>query len=127
MNFAYISIAIIILVGILIGVKKSLMISLNSRRGKRNENGAILMQKLNEKQGKLWTKYRLHCNHCGYNKYIPYWLLKLHFIFSNQYILHCPRCHKQSTMQMQFNLIHNTMDNNEKNYNKNKLWESRIQ
>lgn len=84
------------------------------------------MKRLNEKDGKLWKWYRLHCNHCGSDKWIPFWLLKLRFIFSNQYHHHCPVCHKQSTFQIQFNIIHDTMDKSEKLFNKSKIWDNRI-
>jgi len=84
------------------------------------------MQRLNEKDGKLWKLYRLHCNHCGSDKWIPFWLLKLRFIFSNQYHYHCPVCHKQSTFIFQFNTVHDTLDKDEKLFNKSEIWERRL-
>ena len=84
------------------------------------------MKRLNEKDGKLWKQYRLHCNHCGSDQWIPFWLLKLRFIFSNRFHYHCPVCHKQSTFIFQFNTVHDTMDKSEKLFNKSEIWERRL-
>ena len=84
------------------------------------------MKQLNIKQGKLWKQWRIHCNHCGADDYVPYWLIKIKFLFSNRFKKHCSVCHKQSSYLIQFNVIHDTLDKSEKLFNKSKLFDNRI-
>ena len=71
-------------------------------------------------------RYKLRCQYCGKEIYKYEWLLKLRLIFTNRYILDCPKCHKKTSWLYIFHLRHDSTDPVEKEFNRNKLWDDRI-
>jgi hypothetical protein len=81
---------------------------------------------LNIQEGKLWKKYRLHCNYCGADTYKTLWILKLILIFQDHYVHHCGVCHHTNYYLNQFHLVHDSTHHTEKEYNKERRWDDRI-
>lgn len=71
-------------------------------------------------------KYKLRCSYCGATTHKYEWLLKLHYIFFKSYTLNCPVCHKQSKWITNFVLKHDTINKEEKLFNKGALFDERI-
>ena len=84
------------------------------------------MKELNKQKGKLWTKYKIRCNHCGSYKWRALWILKLQFIFKDKIVTTCPDCHKKSSWVMVYHIVHDTTDKDEKLFNKQDLWDKRL-
>lgn len=82
---------------------------------------------MNIKKGKLFNKYKLRCQYCGYEDYQTLWILKIKLIFTNKIYHNCPSCHKTNCFKNIFHLRHDSTDSIEKNRNRNKLWDNRIQ
>ena len=86
----------------------------------------IIIKKLNIKQGRFYKKYRLHCNYCGCDYYIPFWLLKLRLLFSDKILHTCSYCRKTSSYQVFYHIIHDSLDEDEKDWNRHAMWDTRI-
>lgn len=71
-------------------------------------------------------KYSVRCPYCGSETGKWEWWLKLKLIFTNQYMHHCPVCHKKSTWLYIFHLRHDSTNKEEQLFNKSKLWDDRI-
>lgn len=60
----------------------------------------------------------MKCNYCG-NKIMKKSLwLYLRFLFKDRVYLTCPCCGRVSSYLVQVNIIHDTLDQKEKHYNK---------
>ena len=57
---------------------------------------------------------------------MPFFILKIRFIFNSKLMLSCPYCHKTSVYLYQFNMVHDSTDKKEKELNKNNLWDERL-
>ena len=82
--------------------------------------------KINKCDGRLWDNYLIRCNYCGSVMSKPVWWLKLQFIFKVRVYYHCSECHNTSCYISHFNMIHDTTDEGEKEFNKIKKWDDRI-
>lgn len=78
------------------------------------------------KQGKLYKKYNLRCNYCGTDIFMPFFLLKIRYIFTDTQYVSCPKCHKTSCYRFMSNIIHDSVDKKEKAMNKKNQWDKRI-
>ena len=56
---------------------------------------------------------------------MPFFILKIRFIFNSKLTLTCKYCHNSSVYLYQFNMVHDSTDKLEKELNKNK-WEKRL-
>ena len=72
-------------------------------------------------------KYKIRCPYCGATTQKWEWWLKFKLIFKNTIYHHCPICHHKSSWLYIFHLRHESTDPSEKQFNRSKLWESRIQ
>lgn len=70
--------------------------------------------------------YTIRCAYCGATIPKNEAYLKLYFIFHQSYTLNCPVCHKQSKWITQFVLKHDTINKEEKLFNKTKLFDDRL-
>ena len=86
----------------------------------------IIVENLNIKQGKFFKKYRLHCHYCGCDYYIPFFYLKLKYLFTDKIYHTCSCCHKTSNYRIFYHVVHDTTDKDEKIFNKETLWDIRL-
>ena len=92
-----------------------------------NGNDCVLnMKSLNIRKNKLFTKYRFRCNYCGNETFKPLLLVKLQLLFSDTIFLTCSHCHKSSCYKQNFNLVHDSTNKLEKDYNKKNNWDYRM-
>ena len=85
----------------------------------------IIVKNLNIKQGRFFTKYRLHCNYCGCDYYVPLFWLKIRYLFTDKIYHTCSCCHKTSNYRIFYHIVHDTTDSQEKILNKD-VWELRL-
>ena len=79
------------------------------------------------KEGLIKMKqYTIRCSYCGSTINKNEALLKLHFIFYKSYTLNCKVCHKKSVWINNFVLKHDTLDKEEKNFNRMTLFDERL-
>lgn len=86
----------------------------------------IIVENLNIKQGRFYKKYRLHCSYCGCDHYIPFFLLKIRYLFTDKIYYHCDCCHRVSNYRIFYHIVHDTTDKEEKIFNKETLWDIRM-
>lgn len=86
----------------------------------------IISENLNIKKGKIFDKYRLHCNYCGCDYYIPFFLLKIRFLFTDKVYHTCSCCHKKSCYQIFYHIVHDSTNKNEKLFNREMMWDIRL-
>ena len=85
-----------------------------------------ITKNLNVKQGRFFKSYRLHCNYCGSDYYIPFFILKIRYIFSDKIYHTCSCCHKTSNYRIFHHVVHDTTDKDEKIINKYNKWDARM-
>lgn len=78
------------------------------------------------KKGKLYNKYNLRCNHCGTDIFIPFFLLKLRYFFTDVKYVSCPNCHKTTCWKIYSNIVPDHTDKKERLINKGSQWDNRI-
>ena len=86
----------------------------------------FIVDDLNIKQGRFFKWYRLHCNYCGCDHYIPFFLLKIRYLFTDKVYYTCSCCHKTSNYRIFYHIIHDTTDRDELLFNKEMKWDVRM-
>ncbi len=85
------------------------------------------LKQLHIKKGKIFTKYNLRCNYCGYEKTTNLWQLILKRLLGKTKTYYvCPNCHKTNCYLFRFTITHDSTDKKEKENNKIRLWDDRL-
>lgn len=86
----------------------------------------VIVDDLNIKQGRFFKRYRLHCNYCGCDHYVLFFVLKIKYLFTDKIYHTCSCCHKKSNYRIFYHIIHDTTDKDEKIFNKHLMWDTRM-
>ena len=63
-------------------------------------------------------KYNLRCQYCGTGHYVPEILFKIKLLFNGKVYVKCSKCRLVSTYRLVSHIVHDSMDLNEKEFNK---------
>lgn len=88
-----------------------------------------MIRKVHIKKGRLGLKrYNLKCPYCGTDHYVPYWMVRARFLLHGEcsWHHHCRVCHKATTKKIQFNIVNDHTDKDERIMNGKPLWDRRI-